>query len=108
MIQKVKDYVAWGKIDEDTLAFLLENRGRLKKNERLTDQFLRENSSYRTVKELASAVFGGHINLRDLEIKPVFRLHPPRKGHRGSKKTVQEGGELGFHNSIETLIKKMR
>ena len=25
MIQKVKDYVAWGKIDEDTLAMLLRS-----------------------------------------------------------------------------------
>ncbi|HPM27428.1 MAG TPA: uL30 family ribosomal protein, partial [Methanothrix sp.] len=26
MIQKVKDYVAWGKIDDQTLAMLLERR----------------------------------------------------------------------------------
>jgi large subunit ribosomal protein L30 len=35
-------------------------------------------------------------------------LHPPRKGHRGIKKTVTEGGELGFHEDIGALLKKMR
>ena len=54
MIQKVKDYVAWGKIDDDTLALLLEKRGRLSANRRLTEQFLKENTSYSSFKELAS------------------------------------------------------
>jgi len=35
-------------------------------------------------------------------------LHPPRKGHRGIKKAVAEGGELGFHEDIGTLLRKMR
>ena len=29
MVQKVKDYVAYGKVDAKTLAEILENRGRL-------------------------------------------------------------------------------
>ncbi len=43
MIQKIKDYVAWGKIDDDTLALLLEKRGRLSANRRLTEQYLKDN-----------------------------------------------------------------
>ena len=108
MIQKVKDYVAWGEIDEDALASMLEMRGRLNGNKRLTDQFIKENTSYKTIKEFASAVSGGAASLKDAGIKPVFRLHPPRKGHRGTKKTVKEGGELGYHESISDLIWKMR
>jgi large subunit ribosomal protein L30 len=108
MIQKVKDYVAWGEIDEDALASMLEMRGRLSCNIRLTDQFIKENTSYKTIKEFASAVSGGAASLKDAGIKPVFRLHPPRKGHRGTKKTVKEGGELGYHESISDLIWKMR
>jgi large subunit ribosomal protein L30 len=108
MIQKVKDYVAWGEIDEDALASMLEMRGRLNGNKRLTDQFIKEKTSYGTIKEFASAVSGGAASLKDAGIKPVFRLHPPRKGHRGTKKTVKEGGELGYHESISDLIWKMR
>ncbi len=108
MIQNVKDYVAWGEIDENALASMLEMRGRLSGNKRLTDQFIKENTSYKTIKEFASAVCQGATSLKDAGIKPVFRLHPPRKGHRGTKKTVREGGELGYHESISDLIWKMR
>ena len=80
MIQKVKDYVAWGKIDDDTLAMLLEKRGRLSGNRRLTEQFLKENTSFGSFQELARAINSGATSLKDLEIKPIFRLHPARKG----------------------------
>ncbi len=108
MIQKVKDYVAWGKIDDDTLALILERRGRLSGNRRLTDQFLREKTSYRTFKELASAVNSGSASLKDLGIKPIFRLHPARKGLRTTKKTAQQGGDMGFRQDLADLIKRMR
>lgn len=108
MIQKVKDYVAWGEIGEDLLATILEKRGRLSGNKRLTDQIVRELTPYSTIKEFAAALSNGSIDFKDAGIKPVFRLHPPRKGHRGIKKTVKEGGELGYHEAIEDLIWKMR
>jgi large subunit ribosomal protein L30 len=80
MIQKVKDYVAWGEIDEEALASMLEMRGRLNGNKRLPDQFIRENTSFKTIKEFASAVAQGGATLKDAGIKPVFRLHPPGRG----------------------------
>ncbi len=108
MIQKVKDYVAWGKIDDETLAMLLEKRGRLSANRRLTEQFLKENTSYRSFKELASALNSGTASLKDLGIKPIFRLHPPRKGFKTTKKTAQQGGDIGFRQDLADLITKMR
>ncbi|MGA9097604.1 MAG: 50S ribosomal protein L30 [Methanotrichaceae archaeon] len=107
MIQRVKDYVAWGKIDEETLAMLLERRGRLSGNRRLTEQFLKE-KGYASVKELAEAVNIGTVSLKDLGIKPVFRLHPARKGLKSTKKTARQGGDLGFRDDIADLIVKMR
>lgn len=108
MIQKIKDYVAWGTIDDDTLALLLEKRGRLSANRRLTEQYLKDNSSYTTFKELASAINSGSTSLKDLQIKPIFRLHPARKGLRTTKKTAQQGGDLGFRPDLADLIKRMR
>ena len=108
MIQKVKDYVAWGKIDDDTLAMLLERRGRLAKNRRLTEDFLKENTSYSSFGELATALNSGATSLKDLGIKPIFRLHPARKGLKTIKKTAQQGGDLGFRADLADLIKKMR
>ena len=108
MIQMVKDYVAWGKIDDDTLALLLEKRGRLSANRRLTEQYLKENTSYSSFLELASAITSGATSLNELEIKPIFRLHPARKGLRTTKKTVPQGGDLGFRSDLTDLIKRMR
>jgi large subunit ribosomal protein L30 len=107
MIQKVKDYVAWGKIDEDTLALLLERRGRLSGNRRLTEKYL-ESTPYRSFKDLASALNSGSVSLKELEIKPIFRLHPARKGLKTTKKTAQQGGDIGFRQDLADLIKRMR
>ncbi len=108
MIQKIKDYVAWGKIDDDTLALLLEKRGRLSANRRLTEQYLKENTPYSSFKGLAAAINSGGAELKDLQIKPIFRLHPARKGLRTTKKTAQQGGDLGFRTDLSDLIKRMR
>jgi len=107
MIQKVKDYVAWGKIDDDTLAMLLERRGRMSGNRRLTEKYL-EGTPYRTFKDLASALNSGSVSLKELEIKPIFRLHPARKGLKTTKKTAQQGGDMGFRQDLADLIKRMR
>jgi large subunit ribosomal protein L30 len=107
MIQKVKDYVAWGKIDDDTLALLLERRGRLSGNRRLTEKYL-ESTPYRSFRDLAKALNSGSISLNELGIKPIFRLHPARKGLKTTKKTAQQGGDLGFRQDLADLIKRMR
>ncbi|MDM7934546.1 MAG: 50S ribosomal protein L30 [Methanothrix sp.] len=108
MIQKVKDYVAWGRIDEETLAMLLERRGRLPGGGRLTEEYLRDRTPYRSFRELASALISGTASLKDLGIKPIFRLHPARKGLKTTKKTAQQGGDMGFRQDLADLIKRMR
>jgi large subunit ribosomal protein L30 len=110
MVQKVKDYVAFGKVDAKTLAEILETRGRLEGNTRLTEAYVRENTNYDSIESLAAAVVEGKASLKDVpKLKPVFRLHPPRKGHAGMKRTVQQGGVLGNHEEeINVLLHKMR
>lgn len=110
MIQKVKDYVAYGVVDADSLTEMLTNRGRLEGDVRLTEEYVVENTDYDSIKALAEAVCEGNATLKDVpKLKPVFRLHPPRKGHSGMKRTVQQGGVLGNHGeNINKLLKKMR
>ncbi len=110
MIQKVKDYVAWGIVTPETLAEMLRNRGRLEGNKPLTDEYLKQTTKFKSIEELAKALCEGKASLKDIpKLKPVFRLHPPRKGHKGIKKTFQQGGELGYHGmEINTLLNKMR
>ncbi len=59
-----------------------------------------------SIKELAKAVNSGTASLKDLGIKPVFRLHPARKGLKTTKKTAQQGGDLGFRQDIGDLIRR--
>jgi len=110
MIQKVKDYIAWGEVDAEVLAELLRNRGRLTGNVRLSDAYIKENSQYTDIGEFALALAKGEARLTDIPgLKPVLRLHPPRKGHKTTKRTYQQGGSLGYHGeAINTLLYRMR
>ncbi|AJC71252.1 50S ribosomal protein L30 [Thermococcus guaymasensis DSM 11113] len=109
MIQKVKDYITWGEIDKDTLVKLLRKRGRLVGNKPITDEYVKEKLGM-SIEEFAEKVINGEMKLRDLpNIKPVFRLHPPRGGLKGSKKrSFKEGGALGYRGEkINDLIERM-
>ncbi|HWR25123.1 MAG TPA: 50S ribosomal protein L30 [Methanosarcina sp.] len=110
MVLKVKDYVAYGKVDAKTLEEILKSRGRLEGGTRLTEGYLKENTAYDSIQAFAEAVVEGKASLKDVpRLKPVFRLHPPRKGHAGVKRTVQQGGVLGNHDEdINMLLHKMR
>ncbi len=110
MLQKAKDYIAWGDVDQEMIEMLLTNRGRLEGGTRLTDEYVKNNTNYDSISKLAGAVHEGKASFNDVpKLKPIFRLHPPRKGHSGIKKTYKEGGELGYHGTdINNLIKKMR
>ncbi len=111
MLQKVKDYISWGPVDKKILFRLLQKRGRVLGNQRLTDEFLAENvKDFPSVKVLSEAVADGKVHLKDLKnVKPVFRLHPPRGGHRGGiKKPFNAGGTLGYVGEyMNTLLTKM-
>ncbi|MCX6694375.1 MAG: 50S ribosomal protein L30 [Methanomicrobiales archaeon] len=110
MIRKVKDYVAYGEVDEETVALLLTTRGKLAGDLALTDEYVRSNSTYQGITDFAKAVVVGEVKLSDLPgLKPVLRLHPPRKGYRTIKRTFQQGGALGYYGGeITSLLTRMR
>jgi len=66
MVTKVKDYITWGEIDEETAAMLLAKRGRLPGNKRLTDAHVKSNSSFRSIKTLAKAIVDGKATMGDV------------------------------------------
>jgi len=110
MLKKVVDYVTWGEITPETLALMLRRRGELVGGKKLTDEYVKEKLGLNSIEELAQAIFEGKINLKDIPgLKPVFRLHPPSRGFRGSiKKHYKAGGELGYRGlAINELIKRM-
>lgn len=108
MLQKAKDYITWGEVDPETVNDLLARRGKIKGNEKLTEDYLKQNTKFKTLKELSKAVVASKAKLEDNGVKPIFRLHPPRKGYENIKKTFTESGTLGYRGEkIKDLLKKM-
>jgi large subunit ribosomal protein L30 len=98
MITKSKDYITWGEPSEEVVEELLRKRGRLPGKGRLTDAYVKKNSSYSSIKALAKAIASGTGKVSDVEgLKPVFRLTPPSRGFRGKKNlSVEMGGITGY------------
>jgi len=111
MLHKVKDVVTWGELDKEGASLLLSKRGRLPGNVRLTDAYVKEHTSFKNIEEFAKAFCNGKAELKEIPgLKPVFRLHPPKKGHNrgGIKVSYSIGGALGSRGpEINTLVKKM-
>ncbi|MBW9222591.1 50S ribosomal protein L30 [Methanothermococcus sp. SCGC AD-155-C09] len=109
MLNKVKDYITYGEIDKDTLIKLILKRGRLPGNKRLNEEKIKELTDL-SVEELSEKIINGEITLKNTPLKPVFRLHPPKKGYDkgGIKKPFSVGGALGYRGSeINKLLDKM-
>ena len=95
MITKVKDYVTWGEIDDDTFSELIQKRGEEFKG-RVQDG--KKNYSYAT------------FNFKGKKYKTYFRLNPPRKGfgRKGIKVGFVSGGALGYRGAaINDLVRRM-
>ena len=110
MLQKAKDYITWGQIDKDTLVHLLMKRGKLPGNKSLNDEHIKKYTKYKSIQELAEALIKFELQLKDVPyLKPVFRLHPPRKGFKFKKKRpYKDVGELGNRDiEINPLLSRM-
>lgn len=108
MLVKSKDYITWGEIDTEVLSEILSKRGEIIGGDRLTNEYLKENTDYDTIEKLADALLKSEVKLSDLGIKPVLRLHPPRKGYENIRAAFAEGGSLGYRGeAINILAKKM-
>ncbi|MEM4575831.1 MAG: 50S ribosomal protein L30 [Candidatus Nezhaarchaeales archaeon] len=109
MLKKVSGYITYGEVNEEILASLLEKRGRLVGDESLTLEYIKK-LGFENFRELAKAILEGKIALQEIpNLKPVFRLHPPSGGFKGTiKRTFKEGGELGYRGpAINDLLSKM-
>jgi|TARA_B100001971_G_C18083548_1_gene479621 large subunit ribosomal protein L30 len=110
MINKMKDYVTWGELDNDTFKLLLTKRGKLPGNKALTEEYLKEklNISY---DDFSKEFFDSKKKLKDIPgLKLFFKLQPPTKGfeRKGIKKYFSMGGSLGYRkDKINELIKRM-
>jgi large subunit ribosomal protein L30 len=109
MLLKVKDYVTWGPINAETAALLVKERGRLKGSKPVDDKAVKAMGKYKTFEDLGKALAEGDANWSKLDgTVRVFRLHPPRKGYEGIKRTYNVGGALGDRGEeINVLLQRM-
>ncbi|MEA3329775.1 MAG: uL30 family ribosomal protein [Nanoarchaeota archaeon] len=94
MLQKVRSFIAYGEIDKDTLVELIKARGQLIDKadkidaEKIADEIIKKG------------------NMKDLKIKPFFRLHPARGGIVSKQHFPK--GVLGNHGvEINKLVRRM-
>ena len=101
MVRRVKDYVTYGTIDQETFETILEKRAQLTLDKKID------------TKKIAKDYFDNQIKLKEFEslgLKPFFRLHPPKGGFErgGIKMPYAKGGVLGDRkDNMKDLISKM-
>lgn len=96
MIKKIKDYVTFGEIDDETYKLLIEKRGEEYKGKE-TDK--KEKIKYKRF-----------FMFNNKKYRPFFRLNPPKKGfgRKGIKVDFKISGALGNRKEkINDLIKRM-
>jgi large subunit ribosomal protein L30 len=109
MLHMVKDYTTWGEINKETLAKLISARGKLIGDKPLTTEYLKAATPYHSFEKLSEAILENKVKYKEIpEIKPVFRLNPPKKGHRTIKRSFVNKGSLGYRkDGINKLIERM-
>lgn len=96
VIKKIRNFVAYGKINEETLVKLLKERGRVINNSKA-----RVENPEKSAKDIIAGK-----KLEEIGIKPFFRLHPPRGGIKS--KLHYPKGVLGNNGeNINKLIERM-
>lgn len=95
MIKKVKDFVAFGEIDKETFEKLVEQRGQLINKKKKIE-----------TKEVIKKLEAGK-KYEELNLKPFFRLHPPRKGIASKKHFGVGKGVLGNNKKMDELVRRM-
>ena len=94
MIKKLRNFVAFGEINKETLEKLIEKRGKLIDKSKNIDS-----------KKMAEELINGK-SYWALDLKPFFRLHPPRGGIKS--KIHFPKGVLGDNKEkINELIERM-
>jgi large subunit ribosomal protein L30 len=110
MLTRIKDFVTFGELDQETFSHLLEKRGRLPAGKPVTPEYIKEKSKT-GFEEFVTKFMNFEINIKDVPgLKRFFRLNPPRGGfeRKGIKKAYSVGGVLGYRvKEINKLIERM-
>jgi large subunit ribosomal protein L30 len=109
MLQSIKDYTTWGEVDKKTLMNLIISRGMLSGDKTIKEEYIKSATSYDNIEKLSQAIIENKFSYKEIpEVKPIFRLNPPKKGYEGIKRSFANGGALGYRGKeINKLIERM-
>lgn len=107
MLNRIRQLVAWCRVDYETVKDLLSKKGRKTASQPLKESDLPK--EYGNLDKLASDIANDAVVFSKLDgIKPWFALNPPRGGFKKSiKKQTTQNGILGENNLLIDLVKKM-
>jgi len=99
IIDKLKQFIAYGELDDETAKLLVEKRGRLPGDKPVDSK---------KVAEFMNEFMKGNKKMEDIGLKPFFRLSPPKGGFKKSIKQMYPKGVLGnYGKKINDLVKRM-
>jgi len=109
MLQIAKDYITWGEIDREVLSKLMDTRGKLEGNVDITEDYVKSATPYNNFEKLSQAIMDNKFKYKDISnVKPIFRLNPPKKGYEGIKRSFVNKGALGYRGKdINRLLERM-
>ena len=109
MLQIAKDYITWGEIDKAILSELIGSRGKLEGDKDLTEDYIKSATSYTNLEKLSQAIIDNKFKYKDIpNVKPIFRLSPPKRGYEGIKRSFVNKGALGYRRKeINKLLERM-
>ncbi len=94
MLLKARGCITWGPVRAELVEELVAKRGRLAGDERVEPG---------EAKKAAAAILKGERTA----VKPVFRLNPPSKGYRATKRAWPKGDLGDRGEKINELIERM-
>lgn len=107
MLNRIRQLVAWCRVDNETVKELLNKKGRKAASQSLKVSDLPK--GYASMDKLASDIANDAVVFSKIEgVKPWFALDPPRGGFKKSiKKQTNQNGILGENTLLIDLVKKM-
>lgn len=96
MIKQLENFIAYGKLDKETLKELLMKRGRMPGDKAIK----------KDIDKIADEIMAGK-SMKELGLKPFFRLHPARGGMDSSKHHYPKGVLGDNKEDIAKLVRSM-
>lgn len=97
MLEKVKEFITYGEADKESVNKLIQKRGRTPEGKKLE-----EKEAERIIKDILKGK-----TTRNSGIKPIFRLSPPSRGLKTTKRYYPKGA-LGYRGKdINELLNRM-